>query len=85
MNDPEILNLLREIDRKQDRLTERLFGDLDHENPEARFPRLESAQRDSEDRLASLEKDRIRVYTFTAIISSILAFLAEFFIHPFRH
>lgn len=83
--DSEALILLKEIDRKQDRLIERLFGDLDHENPEARFPRLETAQRDGEERLASLEKDRVRFYTLTAIVSSVVAFIADFFFHPFRH
>lgn len=82
--DPEILVVLQRIDRKQDRLIERLFGDLDNENPAARFPRLEAAQADVDDRVQSLETDRIRLHTLTAVISSIIGFLVSLFVHPFR-
>lgn len=84
-NDSQALELLKEIDRKQDRLIERLFGDLDNENPAARFPRLEAAQQDVDERVQSLETDRIRLHTLTAVISSIIGFLVSLFVHPFRN
>jgi hypothetical protein len=73
--------LLKEMSSKQDRLIERLFGDLDAENPRARFPALEQHQHDHGKRLTRLENDRIRVITFTSVVSGAIGFLVELFIH----
>lgn len=81
----EMLDLVRSIDRKQDRLIERLFGDLDNENPEARFPRLEANLVDNQERLQELENDRIRLHTLTAVISTVIGYFLSFFVNPFKH
>ena len=78
-HDQEVLDYLIKIDKTQDRLIERLFGSLDAENPEARFPKLEA-------RVESLEKEERPAHTnsrgwhfLTAIISGVLSFLASHF------
>lgn len=73
--------LLKEMSTKQDRLIERLFGDLDTENPRARFPSLEATQDDHSHRLHRLENDRIKLFTIGGVIGTISGFFAELFIH----
>lgn len=84
-HESEVLALLKEINQKQDRLIERLFGDLDMENPKARFPQLESRAQVHEDRLHSLENDRIRLTTIASIVGSIVGYVLSFIFHPFKH
>lgn len=86
-NTPE-LELLKEIDRKQDKLIERLFGDLDIENPKARLPALEAritenalANEANGKRIRGLENDRIRLFSIGSVLGAIGGFLAELFIH----
>lgn len=73
--------LLKELDRKQDRLIERLFGSLDEENPKARFPALEAAVSSADKRVRSLENDRIKVFTIGGLIGAVATFLSELLIH----
>lgn len=73
--------LLKEMDRKHDKLVERLFGDLDNENPKARFPLLEATVADSNSRVRRLENDRIRIFTFGSVLGALGSFIAELFIH----
>lgn len=70
VSNEELMLKLDSMDRKSDKLIERLLGDLDHENPEARLPRLESARHDYGLRLTSLENDRVKVITFASLISA---------------
>ena len=73
--------LLKEMSTKQDRLIERLFGDLDSENPRARFPSIEAKQDNHATRIRRLENDRIRLITLTSVVSGAIGFLVELFIH----
>lgn len=73
--------LLKEVDRKQDKLIERLFGDLDSENPKARFPALELDVAEDRKRIRRLENDRIRLFSIGTVLGTIGGFLAELFIH----
>lgn len=73
--------LLKEMSTKQDRLIERLFGDLDAENPRARFPSIEAAQDNHNRRIVRLENDRIRIFTIGGIIGTVGGFFAELLIH----
>lgn len=79
-NTPE-LELLREMDKKQDRLIERLFGDLDNENPKARFPSLESEIRSNTKRITKLETVRTKLFAVGTVIGTIGGYLAEWLIH----
>ncbi len=79
-NTPE-LEILRAMDKKQDRLIERLFGDLDDENPKARFPALETRQSNHEKRITRLENIKIRLFAIGTVIGTIAGFCAEMYIH----
>lgn len=69
VSNEELMRVLQGMDKKQDKFIERMIGDLDHENPEARLPRLESSSRDYGLRLSSLESDRVKVVTFASLLS----------------
>lgn len=73
--------LLKEVDRKQDKLIERLFGDLDTENPKARFPALESEQERLSKRVNKLEIARVKLMTVGGVIGTAFGIILEFFIH----
>lgn len=73
--------LLKQMSTKQDRLIERLFGDLDAENPKARFPALEDEQERLSKRVSKLEIAKVKLMTIGGIVGTAFGFLAEFFIH----
>lgn len=75
------LDMLQQIDRKQDRLIERLFGDLDEENDKARLPALESTTSKNTVRIQQLENDRTRIYTLGAVVGAIGGWLGQWLIH----
>lgn len=77
---PEALEILRRIDMRQERLITVLFGDLDHENPRARFPHMEAAVEATDQRVERLEHDRIRIYTFTGLAAFVLGLFSKLFI-----
>jgi hypothetical protein len=77
---PEALAILRRIDLRQERLITVLFGDLDNENPRARFPALESTAQITETRVERLEHDRIRIVTFASFGAFIIGLLSKLFV-----
>lgn len=70
-----------EMNETQNRLVERLFGDLDAENPKARFPALEDEQARQGRRISKLEIARVKLMTVGGLLGTGLGFLVEFFIH----
>ena len=72
ISNEDLMKVMTKIDRTQDKFIERMIGDLDHENPEARLPRLESSAKDYGLRLTSLENDRVKVITFASLISAVI-------------
>lgn len=73
--------LLKQMNTKQDRLIERLFGDLDAENPKARFPALEDEQERQGKRINELELAKVKLMTVGGVFGTALGFILELFIH----
>lgn len=72
VSNEELMVLLQKMDHQQEKFIERMLGDLDHENPEARLPRIERASISYGLRLTSLENDRLKVITFASLLSAVI-------------
>lgn len=79
----DILRAVQGVDGKLDRFITSMVGNLDHENPRARVVTLESESDDYEKRIRSLEDGRIRFMTITSIVSAVLGWVFNNFVHPF--
>lgn len=81
----DILRAVMGVEGKLDRLTTSMVGNLEHENPQGRVPRLESESVDYERRIRSLEDGKLRFMTITSVVSVIAGWVFNYLIQPFKH
>jgi hypothetical protein len=87
MMTPEALQLLKNIDERQERMETRqeklitvLVGDLDHEHPRARLPLLEAWSSEIEHRLEKVETRSTQVMAISAFIAFVAGLLSKIFV-----